>query len=223
MLLHMGWFGDTIVLNHLKWAERIWFSSSISSVCKVILNSFLDPHQWAGKNPHLSIFWLSALFLFSLRCLLLSFHLSHCLVSSARSTPQEAGGWGLKFHRHPRYLEAPSADKAARPNQRLPGHLFPTWKWGTARPAKHLGCCFARSAGTRWCLPLFSGVSLSFLNCDYPVQTSYNFHSLLSSYCLTSHFVSLLFGDTLRTFFLSTPVSSLSLFSKSFSTCDIWL
>lgn len=59
---------------------------------------------------------------------------------------------------------------------------------------------------------LFSSVSLSFLNCDYPVQTSYNFHSLLSSYYLTSHFDSLLFGDTLRTFFLSTPVSSLCLF-----------
>lgn len=162
MLLHIGCFGDTIVLNHLKWTERIWLSSSISSLYKVIFNSSSDSHKWTEKNHHFSTFWPPTLFLFSLQTLLLSIHLTHCLVSSAWSTPQEAGGWGLKFHRPPSYLETASSAEAAWPNQGLPGHLFPIWKWWTARPANPHGCCVARSTGTRRCLTLFQSIFVPF-------------------------------------------------------------
>lgn len=105
-----------------------------------------------------------------------------CLVSSARSPSQEAGGWSHKLYSHPGYLEASHTDEAAWTNQGLPSNLCPSGKRGTSRPAKHHGCRFARGAGMdNSCLSSFS---LSLLDC--PMLLSSDSLCLLSTFLHTS-------------------------------------
>lgn len=156
MLSRIGCFGDTTDVEGLNWVKMILIHGQIcyhfllksTRFYKKLRSHYFDVSFWLLITKHNELRKITTQHIWSLS--FLSSSPSHCpsisfclplthsafpLVSSARSTSQEAGGWAHKLHSDPGHLEAPPPGETARPNTRLPSHLLSAWKWRTARPA----------------------------------------------------------------------------------------